>query len=110
MCEKNREMEAQKQTAPIATSADIYPLTIMKDRYSGVYSEGAYLAFNDYFHRLPKAIAGSDGDCISFWSDFIQGKPLNYFGKPMYCGRGKTSTKALNNLIKIMKAHDAEIF
>jgi hypothetical protein len=63
---KNMIKEAQKKTPSITTTEDIYPLTIMKDRYSGVYSEGAYLAFNDYFHHLPKSIAGSDGDCIRF--------------------------------------------
>jgi hypothetical protein len=49
------------------------------------YNFGIYVfAFNDYFHHLPKAIAGNDGDSISFWSDFIQDKPFNYFGKPVY--------------------------
>ena len=92
------------------TIEDIYPLTIMRDRYGGIYSEGEFLAFNDYFHHLPKDIAGNDGACISFWTNFSQGKSLNYFNKPVFCGFGSSPVKALNNLLKIMKLHEAEVF
>ena len=94
----------------VTSIEDIYPLTVMKDRYSGVYSEGKYLAFNDYFHHLPKNIAGSDGDCLTFWSDFEQGKSLNYFNYLVFCGKGNSPTKALNNLLKTMKLSEVEAF
>ena len=94
----------------VTSIEDIYPLTIMSDRYGGTYSEGQFLAFNDYFHHLPKQIAGSDGDCLTFWSDFKQGKSLNYFNNPIFCGKGSTPTKALNNLLKTMKLLETEAF
>ena len=94
----------------VTSIEDIYPLTIMRDRYGGVYSEGQFLAFNDYFHHLPKDIAGSDGDCLTFWLAFEQGKSLNYFNQPIFCGKGSSPTKALNNLLKTMKLSEIEAF
>jgi len=51
---------------------DIYPLTIIADRYGGVYSGGAYLAFNLYPCEIPDEVEGSDLITADFWSQFYQ--------------------------------------
>lgn len=66
-----------------------YPLTIITDRYGGVYSGGEYLAFPNYYHDIPSnGPEGCDGDCIYFWS--------SYDG---FCGLGVTPQEAYNDLI-----------
>lgn len=80
----------------------IYPLTIVFDRYGGVYSEGSFTAWNEIFHRLPKEIDDSDIPCGDFWGEFEQGKLLNVFKEPLYVGVGETPQKALNDLMKLI--------
>ena len=45
----------------------IYPLTIICDRYGGVYSGGRYLAFNLDYDEIPSAINGDDISCYEYW-------------------------------------------
>ena len=47
---------------------EIYPLTIIKDRYTGVYSGGKYTAWNMYHDEIPKEIDEDDVTCINFWA------------------------------------------
>ena len=71
-----------------------YPLTIVKDRYSGCYSGGEYLAFPYDYYELEKYATGiEDGDfeCREFWQ--------NYTG---YVGKGATPNEALEDLKKNM--------
>ena len=56
---------------------EIYPLTIISDRYGGIYSKGKYLAFNLEYDEIPSSINGDDVDCHSFWienEDYLVGK------------------------------------
>ena len=46
---------------------NIYPMTIIKDRYSGMYSHGKYTAWNVEFDEMPKEIIGGDEVCENFW-------------------------------------------
>lgn len=46
---------------------NIYPLTIIKDRYSGVYSGGEYTAWNLAHDEIPTAIDEDDVTCRNFW-------------------------------------------
>lgn len=46
----------------------IYPLTIIRDRYNGVYSGGVYTAWNKYWSDIPDSVAGDDISCCEFWS------------------------------------------
>ena len=46
---------------------DIYPLTVVVDRYMGVYSEGIFLAFNMKPHEVPEALSGGDDEAAEFW-------------------------------------------
>lgn len=49
---------------------DIYPLTIVATRYSGLYEGGMYAAFKCYPHDIPKAAYdGSDNECAEWWEE-----------------------------------------
>lgn len=49
---------------------DIYPLVIIKDRYTGVYSNGKYTAWNMYFEDIPREIDEDDVTCHNFWHSY----------------------------------------
>ena len=83
---------------------DIYPLTIISDRYGGTYSNGKYLAFNTYFYNLERDIAGDDTDCNSFWCDFEEGK-IQF----LFCGKGNTPEEAINQLLEQLQKAQAEL-
>lgn len=71
---------------------DIYPLTIIKDRYSGAYSHGIYTAWNLDFEEIPTEINDEDVICHSFW--------LN---NKIPVGKGNTPIEAMHNLIELIK-------
>lgn len=48
---------------------ELYPLTIVADRYCGSYSGGVFTAWNKDTGELPDAIFGCDRDCGYFWAD-----------------------------------------
>lgn len=48
---------------------DIYPLVIIEDRYTGVYSNGKYTAWNMYFEDIPREIDEDDVTCRNFWHE-----------------------------------------
>ena len=64
---------------------NIYPLTVIKDRYSGTYSGGIYLAFNLESSEIPPEIHASDLDCKTFWdnTNLVVGKGSTYFSAIM---------------------------
>ena len=79
---------------------DIYPLTIVSDRYGGCYSGGKYLAFNLFPWDLPREIEGSDVDCGGFWwSDAC---------KAYIVGKGKTVTEAIDDLARRLNEQGIE--
>ena len=45
---------------------DIYPLTIIKDRYGGVYSGGTWTAFNLRRDEIPEEVGASDAIDFNF--------------------------------------------
>jgi len=47
---------------------DIYPLTIVRDRYSGTYSGGKYTAWNLDVEDMPEDISDDDMTCMDFWA------------------------------------------
>jgi hypothetical protein len=49
-----------------------YPTTIVRDRYSGLFSGGKYVAFPSSFDELDPAIGGDDGDCAAYWAEADQ--------------------------------------
>ena len=67
-----------------------YPVTIIGDRYNGVYSNGRFLAFPIIYRRMPAGPDGSDADCMDFWKD----------NKLIPVGKGNTPEEAYDDLIK----------
>lgn len=66
---------------------DIYPLTIVKDRYTGVYSGGLYTAWNLDPDEVPIEICCGDSECMSFWMN-----------NDILVGIGNTMQDAANDL------------
>ena len=66
---------------------DIYPLTIIKDRYTGAYSGGQFTAWNLDFEDVPIDINGEDVDCANFWAE-----------NDILVGKGNTIKEAIKNL------------
>jgi hypothetical protein len=56
--------------------SEIYPLTIVSDRYSGTYSGGNFTAWNLDFDEIPEDVNASDVICYDFWlhNEIIVGK------------------------------------
>ena len=65
----------------------IYPLTIVADRYGGVYSHGAFTAWNLETYEVPTEIASDDVACMDFWNK-----------NTITCGKGATVEEAVGNL------------
>ena len=65
----------------------IYPLTIVADRYGGVYSNGAFTAWNLDTDEVPTEIASDDVTCMNFW-----------YENTIPCGKGATVEEAVGNL------------
>ena len=76
---------------------DIYPLVIIEDRYTGVYSNGEYTAWNMYFDEIPQDIDGDDVSCYDFWH--------SYNG---IVGLGRTPNEAIEDLRKKLNAERNE--
>ena len=70
---------------------EIYPMTIVCDRYTGAYSGGVFTAWNLDFFDVPKEIEGDDSECDNFW--------FTYTG---LVGKGRTPDEALEDLCKEM--------
>ena len=77
---------------------DIYPLTIVKDRYGGAYSEGQYLAFNLYPGSIPDAVGGGDMEEDAFWRE--NGEHTKFL-----IGKGYTPDSALLDLAQKIEAN-----
>ena len=70
---------------------EIYPLTIVRDRYIGTYSGGEYTAWNLNFYEIPMDIALSDVYCMKFWDNEENRKKY-------IVGKGRTASEALADL------------
>lgn len=72
---------------------NIWPLTIISDRYDGVYSGGKWTAWNMNHWDISDMVSGDDMDC----PDFFSTPNLIY-------GRGETPEEAIDDL-KFMLDH-----
>lgn len=70
----------------------VYPLTIIKDRYSGSYSGGVYVAYPCEFYEVDEDVAGGDVECMEFWGEFCG-----------VVGRGNSYSEAFSDLVVKMK-------
>lgn len=67
---------------------DVYPLTILRDRYSGSYSGGKYTAWNLYPWDIPDGPFSDDGGCFDFWLE-----------STIPVGVGETPNAAIRSLV-----------
>ena len=74
----------------------IYPLTIINDRYGGVYSGGKYTAWKLYYNQIPGGVDGDDISCSNFWGD-------NEQNETYVVGLGKTPDESLEDLCLKLK-------
>lgn len=51
----------------IESISEIYPMTIICDRYGGTYSGGRYTAWYKDFWDIPDEVDGCDPECSIFW-------------------------------------------
>jgi len=65
----------------------VYPVTIVMDRYSGIYSGAGWTAWNLHADEMYQGPSESDTECMEFWK--------TYKGP---VGKGRTPTEALMNL------------
>jgi len=68
---------------------NIYPLTVIADRYTGTYSGGEYLAFNLNFDEIPSDVTGDDVACSNF-----------FYSTDLVYGKGKTIDEAVKDLAR----------
>lgn len=88
--ELHRAELAGQQKKIVLQAPRSYPVTVVKDRFGGVYSGGAYTAWNLEPWELPNEIAGGDMICCDFWADNRNRQ---------ICGKGATPDEAERDLI-----------
>lgn len=96
---KDKEWFLDKVKGP----SDIYPVTIVRDRYNGVYSGFLYVAFYADINWLTsedKGYNGDDVDCREWW---IKAKKMHYLVRDTFIGGGINPTLALNDLFEKMQ-------
>ena len=86
------------------TKLELYPLTIIKDRYNGVYSGGKWLAFCNDPDEINTDIWGSDTACDFFWWEYKNGN-IN-----MVIGIGDTISDAVEDLRINLNNYDKSVW
>jgi hypothetical protein len=76
---------------------NIYPVTIVMDRYNGIYSNGIWLAFNLDPCDIPDEIGGDDPTEMIFWREHDETK--------LPIGKGATPDEAIEDLKKKIKRY-----
>ena len=49
-------------------ASDIYPVTIIRSRYGGVYEGGRWAASDCSHEEVPEGASGDDVECAEFWA------------------------------------------
>ena len=107
--QKAREERRSKMSEYELAQEDIYPLTVIRDRYNGTYSGASYLAFNLDSNLVPSEVHESDVPCSYFWDlidegNFVEGKVArDYRDVVKYVGKGATIEDAVVDLYRKMK-------
>lgn len=79
-----------------------YPLTILKDRYSGMSSGGIFTAWNREPGTIPEEVEGGDFEAIDFWEKYY--KNFDAITRDFeIIGVGNTPNEAVEDLIKKQK-------
>ena len=104
-----REERRSKMSEYELAQEDIYPLTVVRDRYNGTYSGASYIAFNLDSNLVPSEVHDSDVPCSYFWDlidegNFVEGKVArDYRDVVKYVGKGATIENAVIDLYRKMK-------
>lgn len=88
--------------------SEVYPLTIVKDRYNGSYSGAKYTAWNCDFWDVPEEIEGGDIECMDFWENY-KDKKHNAFKESVFVGKGSSPNEALDNLNYLMSINQTKL-
>ena len=72
---------------------EIYPLTIINDRYTGTYSGGIFTAWNMDYYEIPTDPDEDDVTCMLFWAK-----------TDIIVGRGDTPQEAVDDLTRRLEA------
>ena len=83
---------------------EIYPLTIVFDRYSGAYSGGKFTAWNCNTEDVPQAISSDDVSCDEFWETVD-----NDSAQSIKFGVGDTVIEAVSDLLRKTNKEDLTI-
>ena len=86
-------LKLSKEKTQINT--DIYPLTVVADRFNGTYSNGKFTAWNCNPCNVPEEIYTRD-DAFYFWSDVYTN---GYDRDVPNFGIGNTIEEAISNLV-----------
>jgi hypothetical protein len=79
---------------------ELYPVTIVMDRYGGVYSNAKWLAIQCDNTQVPDEIWSDDGDEMNFWR--------SHKDSELPIGKGETPNEALEDLkIKAKKFYES---
>ena len=114
--EKAREERRSKMSEYELAQEDVYPLTVIRDRYNGTYSGASYLAFNLDSNFDPSEVHESDVPCSYFWDlidegNFVEGKVArDYRDVVKYVGKGATIEDAVVDLYRKMKDGGEKFF
>lgn len=83
---------------------EIYPCTIIMDRYNGTYSGGKWTAWNMHEQDIPYEPSENDVSCAAFWDSYENGSIefKNEYGEKVCIGLGNTPQEALEDLARRM--------
>ena len=70
-----------------AARRDLYPITVIADRYTGAYSGALWTAFNLRQGQIPEGVDDGDPECMEFWDNYTE--PV---------GKGNTPDDAVRDL------------
>ena len=76
---------------------EVYPATIVADRYDGTYSGAKWIAFQFDSENVPEQIGGDDTDEIDFWE--------RHNPEFFPIGKGSTPDLALSDLKEKLKEY-----
>ena len=71
---------------------ELYPTTIIHDRYGGTYSGAEWLAFPLQHDDVPEEVSGEDMECAHFWRTTVY--PI---------GKGSSPVEALIDLRNLLE-------
>lgn len=76
-----------------------YPLTVLMDRYSGIFSGGKFTAWNRDPDLIPEDVYGGDMESASFWEKHYKEQASVKDGFYII-GVGNTPEEAIEDLIQ----------